>query len=601
MDETLIKFLKSSPTLAKYHLSQEEINELAHYLRKNCISAKVEEVIKMVEEIISIDPTLDWKEILEAAAKKIVDFLHAAGASIRIFNPETGKLVSFGSHQYSETGRVKSIPVERSVAGKVFKTGKSYLVPNILLEPDYSNKDVVKEHGFNSLMAIPMHIPGFLKNEPAIQGIIQIYYREKDREFDSLEVTNAELMTRRVSYVIAKKHILDLQKLNFQKEKIVEKIFVKLSHREGIKMKDVFRMMVPELVDIIQVHSCSLFSITQDRRHFQIELEYPAGQESHEISCMFEIKDHPYLDALINVTEERADYEYERIDPSYILIKEPLKSRLSNEELKKYVSKHNVNSVLLIPLNAGGEINYLLIFYATDRRQEFTEQEIELLSFFGKEIMKALRIEKLDDVLHDFKNPAIAIAGFAKRAKKLLEKDDINSVKDKIAEYLDIVASETTRMQELAIYPNIQGRERMVDLTEVLKSRFRINEEAFKEQKRTNIKLVLNELQPGLLIYCSPFGFERVLDNLLDNATKAIPEEGGELSIKSYQSGEMACFEIRNSGKIPEENIEQIRKGEVKGRGLNIIFRFIQAVQGTIEVYTDENSTTFRVMIPLYR
>jgi signal transduction histidine kinase len=601
MDETLIKFLKSSPTLAKYHLSQEEISELAHYLRKNCISAKVEEVIKMVEEIISIDPTMDWKDILEAAAKKIVDFLHAAAASIRIFDPDTGKLVSFGSHQYSETGRAKSIPVERSVAGKVLKTGKSCLVPNILMEPDYSNKDIVKEHGFNSLMAIPMHIPGFLKNEPAIQGIIQIYYREKDREFDSLEVTNAELMTRRVSYVIAKKRIHDLQKLNFQKEKIVEKIFVKLSHREGIKMKDVFRMMIPELVDIIQVQSCSLFSITKDRRHFHIELEYPAGQESHEISCMFKIEDHPYLDALINIREERADYEYERIDPSYILIKEPLKSRLSNDELKKYASKHNVNSVLLIPLNARGEINYFLIFYATDRRQEFTEQEIELLSFFGKEIMKALRIEKLDDVLHDFKNPAIAIAGFAKRATRLLEKDDINSVKDKIAEYLNIVASETTRMQELAIYPGIQGRERMVDLTEVLKSRFRINEEAFKEQKRTNIKLVLNELQTGLLIYCSPFGFERVLDNLLDNATKAIPEEGGELSIKSYQSGEMACFEIRNSGRIPEENIEQIRKGDVKGRGLNIIFRFVQAVQGNIEVYTDENSTTFRVMIPLYR
>ena len=600
MQYKLLKYLKASPTLAKYNLSEQEFNELVGDL-KHSISAHVEDIVRIVEEVISINPALDWKDILEAAAKKIVEFLHAEAASIRIFNPESDRLVAFGSYQYADTHRLKSIPVEKSVAGKVIKSGKSYLVSNILLEPDYINKDVVKEHGFNSLMAVPLNIPGFIENEPDIHGTIQIYYKEINREFDPLEVTNAELLARRVSYVLAKKHILDLQKLNLQKEKIVEKIFVKLSHREGIKMKDVFRMMIPELTNIIQIQSCSLYSIMPDRSHVQIELEYPVEQESHEAGCMFAIKEHAYLDALINGTEKRGDYEHERIDLSYILIKDPLNSRLSNEELKRYASKHNVNSVLLIPLKAGDEINYFLVFYATDRRQEFTEQEIELLSFLGKEIMKALRIEKLDDVLHDFKNPGIAIAGFAKRAKKFLETGDIESVKDKIAEYLDIVIKETIRMQELAIYPNIEGRERVIDLTEVLKSRFRINEEAIREQKRINIKLIQDELQPGLLIYCSPFGFERVLDNLLDNATKAIPEQGGKLSIKSYQSGGMACFEIRNTGRIPEENIEQIRMGEVKGRGLNIIYRFIQATHGKLEVFTDTDSTTFHVMIPLYK
>jgi signal transduction histidine kinase len=387
--------------------------------------------------------------------------------------------------------------------------------------------------------------------------------------------------------------------LNIQKEKIVEKIFVKLSHREGIKMKDVFKMMIPELVDIIQIQSCSLFSITPDRAYVQVELEYPVGQESHEIGCLYAINDLPYLNALITGGEKRGDYENERIDSSYILIKDPIRSRLSNSELMRFAARNNVNSVLLIPLKAEDKINYFLVFYAKDRRQEFTDQEIELLSFLGKEVMKALRIEKLDDVLHDFKNPAIAVLGFAKRAKKLLEKEDVESARNKITEYLDIVIQETDRMQELTIYPGIEGRERVVDLTDVLKSRFRINEEAVREQKRINIKLIRDELQPGLLIYCSPLGFERVLDNLLDNATKAIPEKGGELCIKSYRYGDMAAFEIRNTGKIPEENIEQIRKGEVKGRGLNIIYRFIQAVHGKLDVFTDDDCTTFRVMIPL--
>ena len=601
MHEIIVNYLKSNPVLAKYNLSEQEFNDLAGYIKNYFLSAQVEEVIKMVEDVISISPTLAWKEILETVAKKVVEFLHAEAATIRIFDPETERLVALGSYQYTETDRLKDIPVEKSVAGKVIKSRKSYLVPNILLEPDYLDKDIVKRHGFNSLIAVPLNIPRFLENKPDIQGTIQVYYKEINRKFDPLEVTSAELMARRVSYVLAKKRILELQKLNLLKEKIVEKIFVKLSHREGIKMKDVFKLMIPELADIMQIQSCSLFTVTQNRKHVQIELEYPPGQETHEIGCMFAIKEHPYIDVLINGTEKPGDYEYERIGPSYILIKDPLKSELSNDELRRYASKHDVNSVLLIPLKAGKEINYFLVFYATDRRQEFIEQEIELLSFFGKEIMKALRIEKLDDILHDFKNPGIAIAGFAKRAKKLLGEKDINIVKGKIAEYLDIVVSEAIRMQEIAIYPNIEGRERVVDLTEVLKSRFRVNEEAIKEHRRMNIKLIQNELQKGLFIYCYPFALERVLDNLLDNATKAIPEEGGELSIKSYRMDELACFEIRNTGRIPEENIEQIRKGEVKGRGLSIIYRFIEAMQGSIEVFTDTDSTTFRIKIPLYR
>jgi signal transduction histidine kinase len=602
MDEIIFHFLQTNPMLAKCNLTEQDMNELTTLLRKHCISPHVAQVVRMVEEVISIDPTLEWKEILEAAAKKIVQFLHADGASIRIFDPETDRLAAFGSFQYySETGRQKNIPVEKSVAGKVIKSGKSYLVPNILLEPDYTNKDVVKELGLNSLMAVPIIIPGFLESEHSIQGSIQIYYREIDREFDPLEVANAELLARRVSYVLAKKRILDLQRLNIQKEKIVEKIFVKLSHREGIKMKDVFGMMIPELVNIIQVQSCTLFSVSSDRNHVQIELEYPSDQEIHEICCVYSVKDHPYFDALLHDTEKRDDYADERITPSYILIKDPLKSRLSNDELKRYAARQNVNSVLLIPLKAMNEINYFLVFYAKDRRQEFTEYEIDLLSFFGKEIMKALRIEKLDDVLHDFKNPAVAIAGFAKRTKKLLEKEDLASVKEKLSDYLDIIIQESVRMQELAIYPNIEGREREVDLSETLRRRFKINEEALREQRRMNIHLIDDKREPGLQIYCSPFGLERVLDNLLDNATKAIPEEGGELSIKSYRSGDMAAFEIRNTGKIPEENIGQIKEGDVKGRGLNIIYRFIQANHGKLDVFTENDSTTFRAMLPLHQ
>src|SRR4030042_4238952 len=95
MDEIISHFLQTNPILAKCNITEQDMNELANLLRKHCISPHVEQVVRMVEEVISIDPTLEWKEILEAAAQKIVQFLHADGASIRIFDPEKDRLHAF--------------------------------------------------------------------------------------------------------------------------------------------------------------------------------------------------------------------------------------------------------------------------------------------------------------------------------------------------------------------------------------------------------------------------------------------------------------------------------------------------------------------------
>src|SRR4030043_805463 len=94
------------------------------------------------------------------------------------------------------------------------------------------------------------------------------------------------------------------------------------------------------------------------------------------------------------------------------------------------------------------------------------------------------------DILHDFKNPAIAAGGFAKRVKKIMEDGDYPLKKEKVDQALDIILNETSRIQELALTLHGEGKEEVVDLTEKLKKRFLINEEAIKELKRENIRLV---------------------------------------------------------------------------------------------------------------
>ena len=207
----------------------------------------------------------------------------------------------------------------------------------------------------------------------------------------------------------------------------------------------------------------------------------------------------------------------------------------------------------------------------------------------------------MDDILHDFKNPAIAAAGFAKRIQKILTDGDYPSKKDKVDQALDIILKETSRIQELALTLHGEGREEVVDLTAKLQKRFLLNEEALKEMKREHIHSIIRDLESPLRIRCFPLHIERVLDNLFNNATNAIPEQGGELSIRSYQKEAWAVAEITNTGQISEEDKDRIRLGEGKGRGLHITSRLVKKMEGKIEVESEEGQTTFRVMFPLVK
>jgi signal transduction histidine kinase len=145
-----------------------------------------------------------------------------------------------------------------------------------------------------------------------------------------------------------------------------------------------------------------------------------------------------------------------------------------------------------------------------------------------------------------------------------------------------------------------EGKEQRVNLVKIAYERFLLNDEAILESKRHNITTSGPSLQaPSLEVICSTFGLERVLDNLLNNATKAIPKTGGVLRLKCFQEDGMACLKLSNTGVIPPEKLEEVRRGKVKGRGLNIIQRFIQAHHGRIEVNVEGDMTIFIVRLPL--
>jgi signal transduction histidine kinase len=596
IDQNLVESIRAHLKEKDCDLSSEEVITVVDLIKEDVLGQYVDRLISQTEIILEIDPSLTEKEILESLAENIVEFLGAKAASIRIYVPGKDEMVSFGAFPWNEDDREAVIPFEDTIAGEVVRTHQSYFVPNILKEEKYRNKEKVGREKIHSMLAIPISIPRFSLKDVDTEGVLQIYYREEDKVFTPLEAKIAEMLSRRVSYVIARKRILGLQKLNVTKDKIVEQIFLKLGRREGVKLKEVFNLVIPELVDIIRIQRCALFSVTEDRQHVVLEAGFPEVQ--HGIGKVFSVRE-PYIDAVVSQTGPFGEFENEKVYPAYILIINPRESCLLPPDLRMFLESQQIHSVLYVPLKVNEAVNSFLAFDAQAHHQRFTDEEIEIFTFFGKELMKGLRLEKMDDILHDFKNPAIAAAGFAKRVLKMLEDGDYLSKKERVDQALDIILKETSRIQELALTLHGEGREEAVDLTEKLKRRFLINEETIKELKRGHIHLKERDLEASLWIRCFPLHVDRVLDNLLNNATNAIPAEGGELFIRSYRKDSWAVAEITNSGEIAEGDRDRYLLGEGRGRGLHITTRLVKQMGGKMEMEAKEGQTTFRVMLPL--
>ena len=315
---------------------------------------------KQIDAIIHIDPDLSEREILKIVAMQMVESLNARYASVRIYDPDTDQMLSFGSHPEDEETRKIHISLEGSIAGEVVKSGETCLVPNISEEDRYKDKGIIERKGINSMMAIPFEIPRFFPHERNTAGVIQIYYQENNRQFSPLEIEMAEIMSRRLSFVMARKKILAMHRANEKKEAIVRQIFLKLGSWEGVKMKDIFNRLIPELADMINLQSCALFSVADDYERVVLEAGYPDSTSHHGIGKSFSTRSEPAFELILGLRKHLEDSPYEVVTPSYVLVVDPLKSNIVSNNIRQFAANRNINSILYVPLSVGEEITHTL-------------------------------------------------------------------------------------------------------------------------------------------------------------------------------------------------------------------------------------------------
>src|SRR3990172_7784022 len=221
IDQKLVGSIRETLRQKGYDLPVAAVADITQVIQQEVIDGYVDRMISQAETILEINPSLTEQEILQAVAKIVVEFLGAEAASIRIYDPNREEMVSFGTYPWVEGDQGHAIPFEDTIAGEVVKTHRSYFVPSIVREEKYKNKERVQKKGICSMLAIPISIPRFSLKDVDTEGCLQIYFKDENKAFTSVEAKTAEMLSRRVSYVIARKRIMTLQKLNITKDRIV--------------------------------------------------------------------------------------------------------------------------------------------------------------------------------------------------------------------------------------------------------------------------------------------------------------------------------------------------------------------------------------------
>ena len=213
----------------------------------------------------------------------------------------------------------------------------------------------------------------------------------------------------------------------------------------------------------------------------------------------------------------------------------------------------------------------------------------------------------INNFSHEFKTPIVSIAGFAKLLKKgKLDEEQQN-------EYLTIIEEESVRLSNLAVgIMNMMKIENLEMLSNIKK--FNISEqirncilllETKWTKKNLNIELDFEEYY----IWASEELLKHVWINLLDNAIKFSPE-GESIIINIEKAEKRLIISITNTGvEIPPESqshifnkfyqLDESHSSEGYGIGLAVVRKVVELHHGLVNVNSENNSTTFTVILPL--
>jgi Signal transduction histidine kinase len=221
--------------------------------------------------------------------------------------------------------------------------------------------------------------------------------------------------------------------------------------------------------------------------------------------------------------------------------------------------------------------------------------------------LEKTRREFVANVSHELRSPLTSMRGF------LEAMEDGVIPEEEYSKYINIVLDENKRMTGMV--------NDLLDIARIESGQSKLNRTVFDiteligrvlitYESRINAKKVeVNALLPGASVYvdADEDRISQVLHNLIDNAIKFLPENGGRLGIQLIADKHAARVSVSDNGAaIPEDDLSRIfdrfykaekahtySSGSGTGLGLSIVKLIMDQHGEEISVSSDERETRF--------
>jgi signal transduction histidine kinase len=243
--------------------------------------------------------------------------------------------------------------------------------------------------------------------------------------------------------------------------------------------------------------------------------------------------------------------------------------------------------------------------------RELAQRDQEQESLIGELEAKNTELERFTyTVSHDLKSPLITIQGFL----GFLESDARNGEWDRVRNDCQRIQSATSRMQQLLNdLLELSRIGRLVNQPEQVPFAVLAREAVERIAERLNPKHVQVEIEDSMpRVWVDRHRLSEVLDNLLDNAVKAVASQNSpRIEIGCRTGGGDPTFFVRDNGVGIEPAYHQKVFGlfekldesvEGTGVGLAIVKRIIEVHRGRIWVESDGpgQGSSFCFTLPMY-
>ncbi|MCX5692191.1 MAG: GAF domain-containing protein [Candidatus Omnitrophica bacterium] len=139
---------------------------------KEDLNKKIKELSALYEVGKFITSTLHLDEVLAIITKKAANIMNASACSLRLLDKSGHELLLRSSYGFTNKKNEKikrSLKIGESIAGRVVKNGKPYVINDLRKERRYKYPYCVTQRGLRSLVTVP------LVQKDKIIGVLSIY------------------------------------------------------------------------------------------------------------------------------------------------------------------------------------------------------------------------------------------------------------------------------------------------------------------------------------------------------------------------------------------------------------------------------------------